>query len=217
MYSTTWAWTGTVINVNRTNTDGNDGSTDWWTTSASTTDDRWRERTPFGLAEGEALPATGTSVVSGGEIYQSIDWNQTGKDARRLKSNAITLPGTPDQDYYVYVFFWSDEHDSPWRIRAGLSETECNNQLWIGYSSPSGPTTPIQVGLDSAGRILWAAELDNDAEGGSTITIYTDDEPSDNSNERTWLDAYGYGLEPVPEPVTIALLGLGGLLLHRRR
>jgi hypothetical protein len=152
-----------------------------------------------------------------GEIYQSIDNNQSGKDARRLKSNAITLPGTPDQDYYVYVFWWADQSNSPWRVRAGLTEDECNAQLWIGGATPTGPTTPIQVGLDTAKRILWAAELDNDAEGGSTIYIYTDDEPTDNSNHRTWLDAYGYGLDPVPEPVTIALLGLGGLCLRRRR
>jgi hypothetical protein len=63
------------------------------------------------------------------------------------------------ENYFFYVFFWSDENGSPWCIRAAFTQAGLAHNLFIGGASPSGPTTPIQVGLDDAGRILWAARI----------------------------------------------------------
>jgi hypothetical protein len=221
LVSTAWAWDGTFVNANTDNT-VSDYNSPWWKTSGNDSIPLWRLRGSFGLPEGGSLPLHGTDLISGqssGQIYQARDsWGDSaGLDWCTLKTTT-TLPND-DKTYYVYAFFWNDEHQSPWRIRAAFSEAGLANGLYIGGSPPSGPITPIQVGIDNAtngGRIMWAAEIGTVVATGQDLTVWIDDEPNDNSNARSWYDGIGYGVQ-VPEPMTIALLGLGGLLLRRRK
>lgn len=181
-----------------------DDSTDWWTTSSYTADDRWRERTGvWGLSHSDTtLPLKG-SIVPGGEIYQSIDSGQTGKDAAALK---ITINGVSAGDH-LYVIFWSDQAGSPWSIRAGLDLMNLTT-----FSPYSGNRT--EWAYDSAGRKMWVGDLGAVSSAGS-YTIYIDDLPTDDSNLRTWFDGVAAGM--IPEPASLALLGLGSLAVLRKR
>jgi hypothetical protein len=74
--------------------------------------------------------------------------------------------------------------------------------------------------VSEGGRTLWQAYLGTEGvgvtTGNVTIKAYIDDDPAHTDyNKRTWYDGIGY--RAVPEPATVALLGLGGLALLRKR
>jgi hypothetical protein len=212
LVSNVWGWT--FINANTGNTYRPDAPSDpnWWNTAGWDGTPAWRMRTGFGMGNGDTIPGAG-NVVDGDEIYQSIDSGETGVDAYTLATDITGLDS--GEIYAISVLFWSDEHSSPWTIRAALTAAGLNDRLYTGYPpGPSGPTTPQQVGLDSAGRVLWLAIV-GFVTGVSGTTVFIDDLPTDDSNQRTWYDGVAY--MEVPEPMTIALLGLGGLLLRRRK
>jgi hypothetical protein len=64
---------------------------------------------------------------------------------------------------------------------------------------------------------MWAGDLGAVTSAGS-YTIYIDDLPTNDSNQRTWFDGVAAGL-PVPEPASIGLALVAGmaLLACRRR
>lgn len=193
------------VDANRDNVSRADGSGNvWWTTSSYSGDDLWRERYgEWGLADSATtLPPIG-STVPGGDIYQSIDSGQVGKDACALQ---ITIDGVSAGDH-LYVIFWSDQAGSPWSIRAGLDLGTLTT-----FSPYSG--APTEWAYDSAGRKMWVGDLGAVASAGS-YTIYIDDLPTDDSNQRTWFDGVAAG--EIPEPATLILLGLGSLAMLRKR
>jgi hypothetical protein len=49
---------------------------------------------------------------------------------------------------------------------------------------------------------------------GTSISVFVEDAPATTSSNRTWYDGIGY---EVPEPATMAILGLGALLMRRKR
>jgi hypothetical protein len=160
-------------------------------------------------------PATPTTVVAGGGIYQSIGSNQTGMNAATLRTRITGLDNT--KTYNIYVYFWEDQNNSPWSIRAALTEA---GLLGIGGQFQSGPQaigpiqTPVAVGKDSSGRLMWRGVV-GVISGKTSQNVFIDDLPTDQSNNRTWYDGVGY--EALPEPATLALLGLGSLALLRRK
>jgi hypothetical protein len=66
---------------------------------------------------------------------------------------------------------------------------------------------------DSSNRRLW--QIDLGQVSGTGFSVYIDDGPAANSNERTWYDGVGYSL--VPEPSSFALLGCAAAAFLARR
>jgi hypothetical protein len=190
-----------------------DGTTDWWTTSSYSADDKWRERysnttsnNTWGMLDTDtALPTYGSVLPGGGDIYQSIDSGQSSpaKDAAMLE---IVMPGVEAEDH-LYVVFWSDEAGSPWTIKAGVA-----GYAMTTFSPYSGNVT--QWAKDKTGRKMWLGDLGLTPLTGD-VYIDIDDLPTTDSNSRTWFDGVGAGM--IPEPATLALLGLGSLVLLRKK
>jgi hypothetical protein len=90
-----------------------------------------------------------------------------------------------------------------------------------GAGANPGWTTDItftsSVQIANANRRLYQAYLGTaNADGSGNLAVYIDDGPATDQNSRTWYDGVGYEL--VPEPTSLALLGLGwGVLLIGRR
>jgi len=185
----------------------------WTVNTTDTAEGIWRFRTGFGVDPAIASPPTGAgSVPTGGTgtVYESTGNVSPSDDVPRI---VTTVSGLPAATYDVYAYFWSDQNSSPWRIRAGLTDDANPLPLYIGGSAPSGTPTPVNIATDSNGRILWQVLVGQQT--GTSLSVFVEDGPATTGNERTWYDGIGY--EAIPEPTSVALLGVGCLGLLRRR
>jgi hypothetical protein len=178
----------------------------WTTNGADSADGIWRLRPDFGIAPSVTVPPSGSFDRIGGTVFESTGNSNPSDDVPRVVTTVAAPAGLND----VYVYFWTDQSSSPWRIRAGLSDSVDPLPLFIGGGAGSPP--PVDTGgRDQDNRVLWRGYVGQVA-GASPIAVYIEDAPAANGNERTWYDGVGYEL--VPEPTSLALLGLGlGLLL----
>ncbi len=181
-------------------------------------DNNWEERTPFG--------SSGNIFESGGET-PGFDEN-----APALRTTITGL--TPGQQYQVYAFFWEPTStNEDWNLRAGLTAPATDTSLTL-YSSPDATaelgstgaglasaltySTPPTIFLESS-RDLRAAQLGIAvANGAGTLAVFVDDRTANTTvNQRAWYD--GVGVEAVPEPGSLGLLGVVaiGLIGRRRR
>jgi hypothetical protein len=187
----------------------------WTTNTTDTVDAIWRFRTGFGLAPTATSPPSGAgSVTTGGAgtVYESTGNTATPDDVPRV---VTTVSGLPSDTYNVYVYFWSDQSNSPWRVRAGLTDDPNPLSLYLGSNTPSGTPTPVNIATDSGGRIFYQVLLGQQT--GTSLSVFVEDGPATGGTSRTWYDGIGYE-SAIPEPASLAALGLGGLaLLHRRR
>lgn len=170
---------------------------------------------PIGTTANDGNWGTRTVFGNGGEIYTSV----AAEDSPELRT---TISGLAAGNYNVFAYYWVAGDGAPtgnnqWDFATGLSTGATTEYAWNGgtqITSTAGFTVaPL---ITEGNRRLFQIDLGPvAADGSGNINVFINDNPG--NDDRTWYD--GVGFEPVPEPSSTALLGLGGLamLLRRRR
>ena len=177
-------------------------------------DDNWEQRTVFG---------------SGGNIYESAGEGTATENAPELRT---TLGGlTAGQEYRVYALFWDPTSTTEdWNLRAGFAagsltlfsaaDATAEPALTGAVAAPLASTLTYDTAptiFSEGGRALLAADVGTAfADANGQLAVFLDDLGAPGTvNLRTWYD--GVAVEVVPEPSSLGLLALAGLLAARRR
>jgi hypothetical protein len=177
-----------------------------------------------------------TDWVQSGTADDSTDWGQ-----RSFANNATIfegryeggggdtdvpltteLTGLADGTYEIWAFFWANDADSHnWDILAGLdsgslTKYDRDGDATAGIDASTLDFTNSPMTSEDGSRIMYGANLgEATVTDGSVIDIFIDaDGPATSGQGRTWYDGVGYA---IPEPASLALMGLGGLMLLPRR
>ncbi len=185
------------------------------------------------FATGGSLADTSWVGAAGGQWQMRTDVEGNGDTL--FQNNAGTpelttqITGLADGTYTIWAFYWDQtvSDNNNWVLSAGLTSGELTS-----YSSPGEPsvtnctttgvvdadtlsfTTAVKTTGINTARNLFGINLGQVVvSGGSVINVYIDNEINalSGSDNRSWYDGVGY--EAVPEPVSLSLLGLGGMIL----
>lgn len=173
--------------------------------SGGSTLDKWSRRTVFG---------------NGGEIFEA-DARSTSDTIPELTTQVSVSNGL----YDAWVFFWDASGSAGWSIAAGLTSGSLTTYSFDGDGITTNPPVSAASTLDfdvdpiftESDRTMYGVYLGQTTVSDGTLEIFIDGIGNSQTSglRRTWYDGVGY--EVVPEPSSLALLCLGGLLIARRR
>lgn len=202
-----------------------------WTTGAG----NYGPQVTSNDATGDASPASGSWIAGSEAASNDGTYGSTG-GAAPTGGNGIHIGASNTAGSYVFVLtadpgtnlVLDGFHFDARRKRSGSPEN------WVAEII-SGSVTPGVLGSGSLGNTLggvgpsdhddFSFDLtglaDNVVEAGTDVTVRISFSGGTQSNtdQKTYLDnvAYTGTGTPVPEPTSLALIGLGGLLVARRR
>jgi hypothetical protein len=183
------------------------------TNSTDTADGIWRLRTSLGIdPAATAIPSGTITLTASNNVFESTGNSNPSDNVPRV---VTTISGLASNTYNVWVLYWIDQAGSPWRIRAGLTDSVDPLPLFIGGGAGTPPTNEPAGAVDSANRVLWKASLGQVT--GTSINVYVEDAPATTNNERTWYDGVAYEAVPEPSALALAMAGAAGVLGLRRR
>lgn len=211
--------------ASESNTTFADGTTPWSTTTGGAKDGLWYARGTYGYNPAGEYGAADASIK---EVVADVTYWRPSGPAQGVKT---TVSGLVDgQEYAVYAIFSSKSATENWNVTADFSpitndaDGTVTSGVTYGFEAATilgvNVLAAVQTGdvVNAGGNIYQMMGLVGNVTGtaAGTLDVYIDD-LSDlaNANQRTWYD--GVYLQAVPEPATLALLGLGGLMLRRKR
>jgi len=194
------------------------------TNGTDSVDGIWRLRTSLGIDPATTtVPTSGPIVpVAANNVFESTGNNQVNGLSDDVPRVVTTVAGLPSNTYNVWAIYWIDQNGSPWRIRAGLTDTVAPLPLFVGGGAGTPGVNEPTGGFDNAtggsgtGRKIWKASLGQVT--GTSISVFVEDAPATSGNERTWYDGIAY--EAVPEPASLTMVlaaACAGGFMRRRR
>jgi hypothetical protein len=139
-------------------------------------------------------------LVPGGE-GENMYWVLTVDTALGSISGGRVAVADPHTDWYF---------DGPYddAVGNGIQGLPAGQNGVLGYVATLGATIPAQTLFD---QIIFHCEWDS---GPTVITLWAADPSTATVDQEPWDTVT---IHQIPEPMTVALLGLGGLFLLRRR
>lgn len=161
---------------------------------------------PTGLDEGVLAYVDRAHVLVNIPNYlKGADYVMTDNDDRDNRLYELDVTVSLDATLYLYVDWRVGDDDGTNPPRIGYANP--NVMLWVDCFGWTDTGDTLQIDEGNNGSIDQTFQIYSKSVLAGTTTLYAEDYAGKNM----------YGVAAVPEPMTIALLGLGGLGLIRRK